>query len=157
VARPRRQLPTDAELKILDVLWTRGPSTVRDVHRTLTEAACGTVGGAAGPGYTTVLKLMQIMVEKGSLRVDRSVRPIVYRPARTRAATQKRLVGDLLDRAFSGSPGSLVLHALSTKKATADERQRIRELLDRLEDGEDEEDGGPEPDAASGAGKGGSS
>ncbi len=121
---PRR--PTDAELEILGVLWERGPSTVREVFRDLSASR--------EMGYTTVLKLMQIMTDKGSVQRDTSVRPQVYQAVQTQRQTQKRLLGDLLDRAFSGSPGDLVLQALSTKKATPQERKKIRELLDRLEE-----------------------
>ena len=116
--------PTDAELEILRVLW-RGPSTVREVYELLGETR--TIG------YTTVLKLMQIMTEKGSLERDESVRPQVYRAVRSKRQTQRQLMGHLLDGAFSGSPGNLVLQALSTKKTTAEEREQIRTLLDKLE------------------------
>jgi predicted transcriptional regulator len=123
--RPRKDVPTDGELEILETLWTLGPSTVREVHRALSEHR--------ETGYTTVLKLMQIMSDKGWVTVDRSVRPQVYRPSEERAETQRRLIGDLVDRAFAGSSGSLALRALSTKRATAEERRRIREMLDRQE------------------------
>ena len=126
MTRSDRKLPTDAELRILGVLWERGPSTVRQVHLSINESKKA--------GYTTVLKLMQIMTEKGLLLRDVTVRPQVYRAARSRAETQGSLIGDLLDRAFSGSAGNLVLRALSTKRATAEERARIRELLERLEE-----------------------
>ncbi len=92
------------------------------------------LGGQRQTGYTTILKLMQIMTEKGLLRRDETVRPQVYRPSRTQKITQRQLLRDLLDRAFSGSSGSLVLQALSTKKTTAEERREIREMLDRLEE-----------------------
>ena len=117
--------PTDAELEILRVLWTRGASTVREVFRELS------LGREIG--YTTVLKLMQIMTDKGLLRRDENVRPQVYQVTRSKGHTQRQLLRHLLDRAFSGSPGNLVLQALSTKKTTAQERRRIRELLDQLE------------------------
>jgi predicted transcriptional regulator len=126
MARQSTGLPTDGELRILQVLWSRGPSSVREVHEALAERQ--------ETGYTTVLKLMQIMTEKGTIRVDRSVRPQVYRTVEPRNRTQRRLVKHLLDRAFSGSPGNLVLQALSTKSATPEERRQIRELLDRLEE-----------------------
>ena len=118
-------LPTESELRILEVLWERGPSTVREVHEILTAAR--------RTGLTTVLKLMQIMEEKGSLVVDRSTRPQTYRAADSQGMTQRHLVGDLLDRAFAGAPGPLVLQALSAKRATPDELRQIREMLDRLE------------------------
>ncbi len=125
MTRPRNKRPTDAELEILRVLWARGPSTVRDVFREL--AAQREIG------YTTALKLMQIMTDKGLLRRDESVRPQVYQVARSEGHTQRQLLRHLLDRAFSGSPGNLVLQALSAKKTTAQERRQIRELLDELE------------------------
>ena len=118
--------PTVAELEILRALWRRGPSTVREVFREL--------GGQRQSGYTTILKLMQIMTEKGLVRRDETVRPQVYRAARTQKNTQRQLLRDLLNRAFGGSSGSLVLQALSTKKMTAEEREQIREMLDRLEE-----------------------
>ncbi len=126
-ARPSQ--PTAGELAILDVLWDRGSSTVRQVHETLRRE------GKISTGYTTVLKLMQIMVDKGSIARDRSVRPQVYSPARSQRQTQRMLTGDLLDRAFSGSPGNLVLQALATKESTPEERRQIRALLDKLEQG----------------------
>ncbi len=117
--------PTDAELEILRVLWTRGASTVREVFRELSLVR--------EIGYTTVLKLMQIMTSKGLVRRDETVRPQVYQVARSQGQTQRQLLRHLLDRAFSGSPGNLVLQALSTKKTTPQERRQIRELLDELE------------------------
>ena len=117
--------PTDAELEILEVLWDRGSATVREVFRVLSERR--------DQGYTTVLKLMQIMTGKGLLVRDTGVRPQVYRAARSRSDTQRLLLGDLVNKAFRGSPGKLALKALSTKKATPEEIKAIRELLDRLE------------------------
>ncbi|MEZ4302882.1 MAG: BlaI/MecI/CopY family transcriptional regulator, partial [Polyangiaceae bacterium] len=105
-----RPLPTDAELALLQVLWRRGPSTVRDVHEELR-------GEGEGSGYTTVLKLLQIMAQKGLVQRDESQRSHVYRAAATREQTQKKLVGDLLDRAFGGSAQDLVMRALSVKPA----------------------------------------
>ena len=125
MTRPRATRPTDGELEILRILWERGPSTVREVFHTLNERRVA--------GYTTVLKLMQIMTEKGTLGVDRSVRPQVFAPVETRRQTQRRLVNDLVERAFAGAPGRLILQALSSKKATPAERKKIRDLLDRLE------------------------
>ena len=125
MARQISPLPTEGELEILRVLWSRGPSTVREVFRTLSQTR--------ETGYTTVLKLMQIMTEKGLLRPDRSVRPQIFVPAQSEQQTQRRLVRHLVDRAFSGSAGNLVLQALSAKKASPEELQEIRRLLDRLE------------------------
>lgn len=121
-AQPR---PTDAELEILRVLWERGPSTVREVHESL--------GDSRGTGYTTVLKLLQIMTEKGIVRRDETERAHVYEARAPREETENVLVGDLLDRAFAGSASALVLRALSTKPASAQELAKIRKLLDDLE------------------------
>lgn len=121
------QRPTDAELAILRVLWERGPSTVRQVHNILNEIR-PTV-------YTTILKLMQIMDDKGLVRRDKSQRAHVYQPVFTEAETQKRLVGDLLERAFSGSTASLLMQALSAKEASAEELAQIRQILDEAERG----------------------
>ena len=121
------QRPTDAELAILRVLWERGPSTVRQVHEILSKVRLNV--------YTTTLKLMQIMADKGLVRRDKSQRAHVYQPVFTEAETQKRLVGDLLDRAFSGSTASLLMQALSTKEASAEELAQIRQILDEVERG----------------------
>jgi predicted transcriptional regulator len=122
---PKKKLPTEGELEILRVLWSRGPSTVREVHQELSRERA--------TGYTTVLKLMQIMTDKGTIERDATVRPQIFRPAQPMAHMQKRMVREMVDKVFGGSPGSLVLQALNTKKATKEERRRIRELLDRLE------------------------
>ena len=120
--------PTDAELAILRVIWGRGPSTVRQVHEVLSQDR--------EIGYTTVLKLMQIMTEKGLVERDESERTHVYQSMLTQEETQQQLVGDLLDKAFGGSASQLVMQALSAKPASADELARIRDLLDELEGGE---------------------
>lgn len=120
-------LPTSSELEILRVIWERGPSTVREVYKTLEQER--------EIGYSTVLKFMQIMTEKGSLVRDESVRPQVYRPARPQKHIQQGIVRDLVSRAFGGSSASLAMHALSDKKSTAEERRQIRELLDAMEGG----------------------
>jgi predicted transcriptional regulator len=121
----QRKQPTNAELEILRVLWQRGPSTVREVFHALRQTR--------STGYTTVLKLMQIMTDKALLQRDTTVRPQVYEAIHSQGQTQRQLLGDLLDRAFSGSPGKLVLQALSEKKTTPEERREIRKLLDELE------------------------
>ena len=117
--------PTNAELAILAVIWERGAATVREVFQQL--------GERHDIGYTTVLKLMQIMTDKGLLERDATVRPQIFRPSRPRKQTQKMLLRDLLDRAFSGSPGNLVLQALAMRKSTPEELCEIRNLLDQLE------------------------
>jgi len=121
---PRR--PTEAEHSILDVIWERGRTTVRQVFLDLKERQ--------EVGYTTVLKLMQIMTEKGLLERDTSVRPQLFWASHPRKQTQSLLVRDLLDRAFDGSPGSLALQALSLRKSSPEELLEIRKLLDRLEE-----------------------
>jgi BlaI family transcriptional regulator, penicillinase repressor len=117
--------PTDAELAILRVLWNQGPSTVRQVHEVLAPEQA--------VGYTTVLKLLQIMTEKGLVTRDESQRTHVYRARLPEDQTQRQLVRDLLDRAFAGSARKLVMQALAVKKASPEELAEIRDLLDRLE------------------------
>ena len=117
--------PTDAELAILRVLWERGPSTVRDVHDKLNLHAA--------TGYTTVLKLLQIMTEKGLVVRDETERAHIYEARHSEQKTQRQLLSDLMDRAFGGSSAKLVLQALSGRKANSDELNAIRHLLDRLE------------------------
>lgn len=119
-------LPTSAELEILRVIWQRGPSTVREVYKTLEQER--------EIGYSTVLKFMQIMTDKGSLLRDESVRPQIYRTARPQRHIQQGIVRDLVSRAFGGSSASLAMHALSDRKASPDERRQIRELLDAMDD-----------------------
>ena len=125
MATPPRRRPTDAELAILRVLWERGPSTVRQV--------AGALGREAG--YTTVLKLLQIMTDKGLVRRDASERTHVYRPSSTEDQTQRQLVSDLLERAFGGSASKLVLQALAASKATPEELAEIRKLLEKRRGG----------------------
>lgn len=116
--------PTNAELEILSVLWTRGPSTVRDVHESLRDARGNAVG------YTTVLKLLQIMTDKKLVKRDARSRKHVYTAAASEATTRGHLLSDLVDRAFGGSSLALVLQALSTSRATSAELDQIRRLLD---------------------------
>ena len=127
----RPQQPTPAELSILRVLWRRGKSTVREVQEDLNRDR----PGDSPTGYTTVLKLMQIMTDKGIVRRDESQRTHVYEAKASEEHTQRRLVKDLLDRAFGGSAQKLVLQALSTKKASPQEIAEIRSLLDEMERG----------------------
>ncbi len=118
-------LPTEAELEILNVLWERGPSTVRDVH----EAS------ARETGYTTVLKQMQVMAEKGLLARSEESRSHVYKPLIAREQTQQGLTRKLLERAFGGSAKNLVLGALSSQKVSAKDLEEIRRILDNYEKG----------------------
>jgi BlaI family transcriptional regulator, penicillinase repressor len=120
--------PTDAELAILRILWRRGPSTVRQVHEDLERRSL--------TGYTTVLKLLQIMTEKGLVERDESQRAHVYVARLPEEQTLGQLVGDLLDRAFEGSSSRLVMRALESRPATREELSEIRRMLDLME-GED--------------------
>ena len=114
--------PTDAELAILRVLWTQGPSTVRQVHEALAEAR--------ETGYTTTLKLMQIMAEKGLVTRDESSRTHVYTAKLTQDQTQQQLVSDLVNRAFGGSAAALVMQALNAHATTTDEIAEIQKILE---------------------------
>jgi predicted transcriptional regulator len=114
--------PTDAELAILRILWDRGPSTVRQVHEIL--------GRERQAAYTTALKLLQIMTEKGLVERDERDRTHIYRTRLSEETTQRQLVRDLLDRAFAGSSSKLVLQALATRRASAEELRDIRQAID---------------------------
>jgi BlaI family penicillinase repressor len=117
--------PTDAELAILRVLWDRGPSTVRQVHDVL--------GRERPAAYTTALKLLQIMTEKGLVRRDETDRTHIYHAKLSEEQTQRQLVRDLLERAFGGSASKLVMQALAAKRASAEELGEIRKLIDGRE------------------------
>jgi predicted transcriptional regulator len=114
--------PTNAELELLQELWRRGPQTVRDVHEAVRQGR--------DIGYTTVLKTLQVMAEKGLVTRDESSRSHVYAAAVPESAVKRRLVSDLLDRAFDGSAAGLVMQALSATRASPEELAQIRELLD---------------------------
>ena len=117
--------PTEAELSILRVFWERGDQSVRDVHRALNESR--------PTGYTTVLKMIQIMTEKGLVERDETKRPQIYTPRLSQQQTQRQLLGDLVQRAFGGSVKALVLQALSTNKSSLAELEAIEKMLDRFE------------------------
>jgi predicted transcriptional regulator len=118
--RPPR--PTDAELEILTVLWSIGPATVREVHEVIRRRRPAQ--------YSTVLKFMQIMAEKGLVRREEKQRAHIYEAARPREWTQRQLAGDLLERAFGGSAKALLMGALSARKASKEELAELRKLLD---------------------------
>jgi predicted transcriptional regulator len=114
--------PTDAELEILRVLWQQGPATVRQVHEAL--------AATRDTGYTTTLKLMQIMADKGLVSRDESTRTHVYAARVSQEHTERQLVNDLVERAFGGSAAALVLRALSSRKTSDAELREIRRLID---------------------------
>ena len=129
MARTSLPRPTDAEVEILRVLWQRGACTVREVQESLNEVK--------PTGYTTVLKLMQIMTDKGLVRRDERQRAHVYEARLAQEQTQQQMVGDLLERVFNGSATSLVMQALATRKqASAEELSEIRRILDEFERGD---------------------
>jgi predicted transcriptional regulator len=117
--------PTVAELEILQVLWDGGPRSVRDIHRVMSEVK--------PTGYTTVLKLLQIMTEKGLVKRDETQRPQIYRARYPREHTQRQLLHDLAQRAFGGSVKALVLQALAGRKSSRQELEEMEKLLDRME------------------------
>lgn len=127
MAKSEQPRPTDAELEILRVLWQNGASTVRDVY--------AEVGKNKPIGYTTVLKLMQIMAEKGLVERDEEQRAHVYRARVQQDETQRRMVEDLLRRAFDGSAARLVVQALESGRTSAEELSQIRKLLDQFQRG----------------------
>jgi BlaI family transcriptional regulator, penicillinase repressor len=119
--------PTKLELSILRVLWDHGPLPVRDVQTILSETHPS--------GYTTVLKMLQIMTEKGLVSRDETVRPQIYRAKHSQQQTQQQLLRDLIQRAFGGSVKAMVMQALATRKSSPKELEAIEKLLDRLEGG----------------------
>jgi BlaI family penicillinase repressor len=131
--------PTASELDILRVLWDRGPSTVREVQDVLAETKAHRAFGARcapfkrNMGYTTVLKLLQIMTAKGMVKRDEDARAHIYQARQPAGKTKRQLVGDLLERAFSGSASDLMLHALSGSKTSRQEIEEIRRMLNEYE------------------------
>ena len=125
MTKPPIPKPTEAELGILNVLWEHGPSTVREVQARLSATK--------EVGYTTALKLLQIMTDKGLVVRDESRRSHVYQATYKQEVTQRQLVNDLRQRAFAGSAAQLVLQALSSERASQEEIEEIRRLLDELE------------------------
>jgi BlaI family penicillinase repressor len=119
--------PTDGEIEILTVLWSRGPATVREIHEVIAKHK--------PTQYTTVLKTLQIMAEKGLVRRDENQRAHIYEAALPRESTQKQLAGDLLQRAFNGSAARLMQGALSARKASKTELAELRKILDEYEKG----------------------
>ncbi len=122
---PAHIKPTESELEILQVLWDRKKATVRDVHEVLSATK--------DAGYTTTLKLMQIMFEKGMVSRDESAKSHVYRPLLSKAKVQQSMLGKVMDTFFGGSASQLVLQALGTHTPTRQEIDAIRKLLDQYE------------------------
>ncbi len=129
---PRRpsSRPTDVELQILEALWRRGPSTVRQVHEALASQR--------STGYSTTLKMIQVMREKGLLLRDDSVRPQIYRAAESKQSTQLSMLDDLAQRAFGGSAMKLVMRALSANRVSPEEMEEIQLLIRQAQPGEDQ-------------------
>ena len=119
------QKPTASELEILRVLWTRGPSTVREVHDSLNEKRA--------MGYTSVLKFLQIMTVKGTVRRNETNRAHVYEACLPAEQTKRQLAGDMLQRVFEGSASQLMMHALAGRKASREEIEELRRVLDAQE------------------------
>lgn len=124
--RPPSQQLTEVELQILQILWEKGPSPVRVIHESLSEIR--------DTNYSTTVKMLSVMLEKGLVTRDEQERPHVYQPVVTRKKAQKRMLGNLIDQLYSGSTTSLVLQALSSKKTSPEELAKIRQLLDQIED-----------------------
>jgi BlaI family penicillinase repressor len=125
MAQEPLQKPTTSELEILRVLWTRGPSTVREVHESLREQKA--------LGYTTVLKLLQIMTAKGTVRRNEDQRAHVYEACLPARETKRQLAGDVLQRVFEGSASELMMHALAGRRTSKKELEELRRLLDEYE------------------------
>lgn len=125
MARHVSSQPTEVELQILRILWNDGPSIARHIHESLQAFKQTT--------YSTTVKMLSVMMEKGLLKRDDEAKPQVYRAAAPQQRTQKQMLGDLIDKVYGGSAAALMLHALSSKKATPAEIAEIRELLDELE------------------------
>jgi BlaI family transcriptional regulator, penicillinase repressor len=123
--RPAATRPTDGELQILGILWELGPSPVRDIHQRL-EAERGT-------NYSTTVKMLAVMLEKGLVKRDEQAQPHVYRPVMSRKTAGQKLLGELIDKVYEGSTMSLVLQALSSTQATKEELDSVRQLLDKME------------------------
>jgi len=123
--RPASTQPTEVEMQILRILWELGPSPVREIHRRL--------HAAKGTNYSTTVKMLAIMLQKGLVKRDENAQPHVYRPAVTRAKTGKRILDDIIEKVYGGSAMALVLQALSSGKATREELDEVRRLLDQME------------------------
>ena len=127
MARSLSTQPTEVELQILRILWTSGGSTAREVHNALAEVE------EKDTTYSTTVKMLSVMLEKGLVKRDESVSPQVYRAAVSQKVTQRKMLGDLIDKVYDGSAHSLVLQALASRKASQEELAEVRRMLDELE------------------------
>jgi len=127
MARSPAQQPTDVELQILRVLWEQSPRTARQIHNALL--------GERETNYSTTVKMLSVMLEKGLVKRDETVTPQAYRPASAQKVTQKKMLKDLIQKVYDGSASSLVIQALSTRKSTPEELAAIQKLLDDLQEG----------------------
>jgi predicted transcriptional regulator len=125
MARPMSNQPTEVEMQILRILWELGPSPVREIHKRLKTIK--------GTNYSTDLKMLAVMLQKGLVKRDENSQPHIYRAALSRAKAGKQLLQDLVEKVYDGSAMSLVLQALSSTKATKEEREEVRRLLDQME------------------------
>jgi predicted transcriptional regulator len=126
MARPGSTQPTEVELQILETLWEHGPGTVREIHNRL--------AAQRDTGYSTTLKMLQVMLEKGLVRRDDSVRPQVYRAAKSRTRTQLQMLDDLTHKVFGGSAQRLVMRMISAGRISAEELAEIQKLIDTAEE-----------------------
>lgn len=125
MARSVSSQPTEVELQILRILWQSGGSTARQVHNELTELK--------GTTYSTTVKMLSVMLEKGLVKRDESISPQMYRAASSQKFTQKKMLGDLIEKVYDGSALSLVLQALSSGKTSSEELAEVRRMVDELE------------------------
>ncbi|MCO8123301.1 BlaI/MecI/CopY family transcriptional regulator [Stieleria sp. TO1_6] len=126
MARHVSSQPTEVELRILRILWDDGPSIARHIHDSLQQFRQTT--------YSTTVKMLSVMLDKDLLKRDDEAKPQIYRPAKPQQRTQKQMLGELIDKVYDGSAAQLMLHALSSKRATPDEIAQIRGLLSEMED-----------------------
>ena len=117
--------PTEVEIQILRILWELGPSPVREIHKRL--------NAAKGTNYSTTVKMLSVMLQKGLVKRDEDAQPHVYRPAASRAKTGKKMLDDLIERVYEGSAMSLVLQVLSSTRASKEELNEMRRMLDQME------------------------
>lgn len=127
LARPASSQPTEVELQILKVLWKSGGSTAREIHNCLADIE------ARETTYSTTVKMLSVLLEKGLVKRDESASPQVYRAVSSQKTTQRKMLGDLIDKVYDGSALSLVMQALSSRKSSAEDLAEIRRILDQLE------------------------